>query len=1110
MGVVERPPSAHAYAEPFFSVRGSNLAREALRNLRRQHAYLLSNLPGVVYRCDVVLPWRMLFVSRKVAELTGRRREAFENGLGWEEIIHPEDLPIRVGVVEAALDGLQEFTAVYRMLHASGSTKWVREQAQVVRGEDHRIYLEGFIQDITQERHLAESANAAEEASNQKARALEEVLESTNDCVYSLNSDWRITYVNARAQEYFGGIDSVLGKPILEVFTDQHSPFETALTRAMNQRERNTIEGFLESRQSWYELTAAPSPGGITVFFRDTTEQQKLRDHERANATRWKATLNAIPQMVWSMAGGGRRPDFYNERWYEFTGLPAGSVTGPEWADLFHPDDRENTLSSWRRCRDSGESYEVEYRVRDRSGNYRWVVSRGHSELDEQGAVVRWYGTCTDIHERRLDRLALEASERRTKDILNSIPQIIWCADESGNLDFISSQWAKGSDVVSEGVLGQGWLESVHPDDRDSAKAQWAARVQDGKLYEAAFRVLQPNGKYLWTLIRARPEKDEAGKVVRWFGTCTDIHEQITTQQALEESEQLNRGIVQANPDCMSVLDADGRVLYVNSATANAYGAEDVESIVGSSWGSAFTDPVASKAMEALEVARQGGIGRLILRGGVSGDRWFDVAVAPIIYSGGAARNFLVSSRDFTDRKLAEEKAQWAANHDSLTELPNRFLFHKRMEEEIRNNEEASGFALLIFDVDYLKNVNDGMGHDAGDALLREVAKRLVAAVGPHDIVARLGGDEFGVLLTRVLDRCAVEEIARSIRERLAAPFTYSGRLVDCQGSIGASLFPLHSRERSELMKCADVALYAAKQSSKGHLRIYEPAMRDQAQRRLSMLSLARSALRNKTIAPFYQPKISLTSGSVSGFEALLRWRDHADRVHPPRSISAAFDDLELASQISDRMMEAVVDDVEKWLDGAVPFGHIALNAGSVELRRQDFVDLLLERLVSKRIPTEKIQLEVTETVFLGRGSEHIEKALRTLSSEGVKLALDDFGTGYASLSHLNKYPVDYIKIDRSFVQDIQTGKGGEAIVDAVLGLGQSLGIEIIAEGIEDLEQHRFLTERDCQFAQGFLYSKAVPAEEVPRLVETFSKHRIEVLIGTAGSTEWPRKIGAG
>ncbi|OBX19237.1 hypothetical protein A9995_08945 [Erythrobacter sp. QSSC1-22B] len=1103
MGISERVilPGDTADSEP----RGARQLTtiDALRDLRQQYSCLLTNLPGVVYRSEAEAPWFIAFISKRVRDLTGRGADEFESGLAWERIVHPDDLNLLKEKVEEASRGPGDFTADYRLLHADGSVRWVRDQAQVVRSGSSKLYLEGFIQDVTPERELEHSARAAQDDAQQRLEALQQVLEGTNDCVYSLDRDWRISYTNSKARSYFGE-ESLLGKPIMEVFTDERSPFQEAFVRAMDLREGSEIGGFLESRQNWYELRVVPTPGGITVFFRDTTEQQELRELERKNAERWKASLNTIPQMVWSMAGDARQPDFYNDRWYEFTGLPLGSVAGPKWIDLFHPDDREKSLSLWRRCRETGEPYEAEYRLRDRNSDYRWVASRGRPEIDSEGSIVRWYGTCTDVHERLLGQLALQSSEAQANAILNSIPQIIWCADSHGNLDFISDQWPQETEGSGQGLLGGSWLDVVHPEDRSLARLRWKECVQSGDAYETAFRLRQPSGDYLWTLVRAQPEQDDRGGILRWFGTCTDIHEQIIAQQALQHSEQLNRGIVEASPDCMSVLDAEGTVLYVNSSTVIAYGVDDANSLVGRPWGGGFLERMQRKAARALKVARGGGVGRLIVRGGPFDERWYDIAVAPITDAEGGLVNFVVISRDFTERKRAEEKAQWAANHDSLTKLPNRFLFHRRLEEEIAKAAKDEGkFALLLFDLDYLKSVNDGMGYDAGDALLQEIAARLSKSLYRDDVVARLGGDEFGVLLSRVQDAASVERMVDSIKKHLAAPFAHGGTLIDCQGSLGAAIFPLHGRQRTELMKCADVALYSAKKTARGQLKIFDPSMRDQVQRRLSMLSLARSALQRRSLAPHYQPKISLVNGSVCGFEALMRWQDSNGRLQLPLTIAAAFDDVELATKISDRMMEAVLEDVAAWLAQGVEFGHVALNAGSVELRRDDFVDVFLNRLAQREIPPNRVQLEVTETVFLGRGGDRIAESLSTLSKEGVKLALDDFGTGYASLSHLKQYPVDTIKIDRSFVQDIQTGAGGQAIIEAIIGLGKNLEIEVVAEGIETPQQHKFLHRLGCEFAQGFLYSAAIPAIKVPGLLDRFPEPGL--LLSTFESTQGGR-----
>lgn len=494
------------------------------------------------------------------------------------------------------------------------------------------------------------------------------------------------------------------------------------------------------------------------------------------------------------------------------------------------------------------------------------------------------------------------------------------------------------------------------------------------------------DGDYRWVVSRGQAEIDAHGKVVRWYGTCTDMHERYLDRAAVRDSEALNRGIIEASPDCISLLDEEGAILYANGATLAASELLTAEPLIGTLWGSSFEPYVQAKAVAALKEAKAGGVGRLVLRGGPQQSRWYDVAVAPLLGSGVAPKNFIVISRDFSERKAAEEKAHWTAHHDVLTRLPNRFLFNQHLERGLANVEAGGiGFALLLFDVDHLKHVNDAMGHDAGDALLREAATRLsrvVAGMGGN--VFRLGGDEFAVLLPGVTTKEEVQRAAGKLREQLTVPFIFAGKLVDCHASTGASICPLHGRGKDELLKSADIALYAAKKSSKGHLRVFEPAMRDQMQRRLAMLSLAKGALERNQIVPYYQPKTDLEVGNVAGFEALLRWKDSTGRLQLPSLIAAAFDNVDLASDISDRMTELVLDDVVSWTRMGVSFGHVALNAGAVELRRPDFVDVLLARLQERKVSPHKIQLEVTETVFLGPGSEHIHGALMRLSKAGI------------------------------------------------------------------------------------------------------------------------------
>ena len=553
--------------------------------------------------------------------------------------------------------------------------------------------------------------------------------------------------------------------------------------------------------------------------------------------------------------------------------------------------------------------------------------------------------------------------------------------------------------------------------------------------------------------------------------------DRMVAQDALEKSQALNRCILESSPDYTLLLDEHRRIVFCNRPQA---GHVEPSTIVGKAWLDILPEESRDEGERALGRAAAGDTPRLtIAHVDETGRRWFDLAVSAVA---DGSKRALIVARDITHQKTSEERAVWMANHDPLTELPNRVVLQDRLERLSGIAPDARGFALLVLDIDNFKVINDTLGHDAGDALLCAFAARLRKAVRPDDLIARLGGDEFAIVL-RARTEAEVEVAAEKIYAELHQPFTHDGRLIECNASIGACFSPRDGRERSELMKAADIALYSAKSGGRGQLKIFRSAMRNDFQSRNSMLSLARIALASNDVLPYYQPKVGLRTGKIVGFEALLRWRDPGGRLRLPEKLSAAFDDPVLSRTISDRIIDQSLLDIRGWLDRGIDFGHVAINVAAAEFRSGDFDETLLEKLTASGIPSNALQIEVTETVFLGRGADHVERALRRLREAGLRIALDDFGTGYASLAHLMQFPVDALKIDQSFIRAIGRNGEAEAITRAIINLGDSLDIEIIAEGIEHPEQEMYLFGLGCQTGQGYLYSRAVPPETVPQML---------------------------
>ena len=434
------------------------------------------------------------------------------------------------------------------------------------------------------------------------------------------------------------------------------------------------------------------------------------------------------------------------------------------------------------------------------------------------------------------------------------------------------------------------------------------------------------------------------------------------------------------------------------------------------------------------------------------------------------------------------EKLRHVAEHDVLTGLPHRGLFHKRLMAAMRTAQETdTRVALLMVDVDHFKQINDSLGHDVGDMLLCRFARRLRLIVRKHDTVARLGGDEFGILLAGIDRHEEIAEIVRSLNERLHEPIKHGGRLIDCRASIGLAIFPDHAATAEALTKCSDLALAEAKQS-RGCVETFRQSMTEEFEREAQKLSVARAGLAGGHIVAHYQPKIDLNSGALVGFEALVRCCSTGGAPMLPEAFAAAFADRELAVAISRQMHARVLDDIRTWTDRGLAFGHVAINTGAADFYADDFAEGLLAEIDKRGLRPDMIELEVTEGVFLGRGSHHVARAIAILSNAGVRIALDDFGTGFASLTHLKQFRVDVLKIDRSFVDGIGKNLDDTAIVRALLGLGNSLGIETVAEGIETHAQARFMKSNGCDVGQGFLFSPARAPEQVPGIIARYSE----------------------
>lgn len=446
--------------------------------------------------------------------------------------------------------------------------------------------------------------------------------------------------------------------------------------------------------------------------------------------------------------------------------------------------------------------------------------------------------------------------------------------------------------------------------------------------------------------------------------------------------------------------------------------------------------------------------------------KWCDV----VLTKSGDGKTVLAVSRDVTEDMFVQDKLRRVAFEDGLTGLLNRLALREKLEFEIDRLTGTDGsIAVFMVDLDNFKFINDTLGHDAGDSLLIEAATRLKAHSPQFSTVARLGGDEFAVIVSASKGRPDVFAIAEKLLASMHKAVEYRGRVLDTQASIGVALFPSHGTTQSELLKNADIALYAAKAFGRGGFSTYVSSMGSSIRKRASAIDAIRDALESHRIEAYYQPKVALGSKSIQGFEAIPRLRFDNGLPIPEATVGHAMNDIGLARQLSDCMFDRVAEDMKTWLAAGVAIAHIALNTSAVDFRAGDFAAKFLERLRRTQLSAELFEIEVSETVLAGRNTDYVATALADLADAGVRVALDDFGTGASSIVQLKHLPFDSIKIDQSIVRALATDKRDEAIVRAMIGFAEGLGLRTAATGIQSFGQLETLKSMGCLTGQGDL-----------------------------------------
>ena len=670
------------------------------------------------------------------------------------------------------------------------------------------------------------------------------------------------------------------------------------------------------------------------------------------------------------------------------------------------------------------------------------------------------------------------------RDMLESSEHILFRLDlVRGGYDYISPIVTSLFEVTLESMHERGLRvlldELCHPDDvaRFREHILGLCRNSPGQSIRTflELRLRNAKGEMVWLNNSMTLISSEKG----WPLVATGVAVDVTAQRQAEEAVKLSARVFESAQESIIVTDARFNIVSVNPAflEMTGYAANDVlgknPRLLSSGRHSAEFYAAMWQAINRDD-KWQGEVWNS-RKNGEAFPAWVRVSVCRDM--AGAICNYVGIATDISERLAAQESIRLLAYFDPLTQLPNRRMLQDRVGQALASAErEGKQSALLFIDLDQFKTINDSLGHSAGDQLLIEVAKRLLGCVRRMDTVARLGGDEYVVLLTEVTLEGA-SEVARKILDVVARPFQFDEHELGVTPSLGISIFPQDGCDFETLLKHADTAMYRAKDAGRNAYQFFTREMNSAALERLVLENSLRQGLERGEFILYYQPQINVASGRIVGAEALVRWRHPKIGLVPPGKFIPAAEISGLIVSIGDWVLRESCRQNRAWQDAGLPSISIAVNISSVQFRGGQLEANVRLALADTGMPAECLELELTEGILMGGANETVE-TLKRLSEMGVKLAIDDFGTGYSSLSYLKRFPIDKLKIDQSFVRDIVSDPDDWAIANAVISMGHSLRMSVIAEGVEHAEQLEILKNEGCDEVQGYHFSVPLPANE--------------------------------
>ncbi|WP_426075932.1 EAL domain-containing protein [Janthinobacterium sp. PSPC3-1] len=798
---------------------------------------------------------------------------------------------------------------------------------------------------------------------------------------------------------------------------------------------------------------------------------------------RFRTIVTQVPGAVFRYRPDGPI-DFISDAIEDIVGYTAAQLmrgTTHAWVDLICPEDRRTHRRAVKQAVAEMRPYALEYRIVDASGTERWVAENGQPQAGGAGMV--WVdGIIADISQRKHHEMRIEALLTEQSAILDNV---------MFGVMFVRHRRIVSVNRRCEELFGYGHgamtgssTAIVFPtqyDFEEAGERQYPALGAGGDFSEER-HYRRRDGSLFWALVSGcalDPLRPGEGSI--W------VYADITARKEAEEKLRLSATVLEHIADAVMVVDIEGVIVAVNPAFTQITGYTEAEAVGRHSsltrserhdevFYQTMWDELIASGFWRGEIWRRRRNGELYLE-------WLTISAVRDTHA--LTTHYVGVCSDITQVKQAQEKLDHLAHHDPLTALPNRLLFHDRLQHALlRAARDGEQLAILFIDLDRFKNVNDTLGHHIGDELLQQVAAQLTARLREGDTLARLGGDEFIVLLENVDGQYGATQVAEKLVAMFEQPFLVAGHELFVTCSVGVSLFPDDAQDLNMLIRNADVAMYQAKARGRNGYRFYAPSMTGEGIERLRLETFLRRSIEKNEIFLNYQPQVEIDTGRLIGVEALVRWNHPELGLIPPARFIPLAEDSGYINQLGKWVLNEACRQMMRWQAQGLHVPKMAVNLSVKQFERGSMAGVVADILRETGLAPQRLQLEVTESVIMNTGDAL--GYINDLHAIGVGLAIDDFGTGYSSLAYLKQLPVQTLKIDRSFIKDISSDANDEAIAIAIIQLGKSMQLSVIAEGVETQEQAAFLLRHGCRLAQGYFYSRPVLAQDI---VERWRDH---------------------